>query len=763
MSYTLKLNPEITLWPYLTIFVFLLTTQNAFSQKIEKYFEKADRYYQLEKYEKAIQYYTKIIETEFDNVQACLQCARCYEKIEEFTKADELYAQIISKSEYLEPEIFLEYGDLLMKIGRNDDARSYYMSYNNLMENHDLRVLRNIKSIEDVDKYYRDTAFISLQLLSFSSDEEDYNPRVYGNNLYFESNREFAGSDPLLRTVYVRSLSDDPDSKSQKVLVSGSKKEVLKGFAIANSTGEIFKSVSENTDTDKRYELRHAFIENAGIRFSKEESVSFDDFEENILFPTVNATGKILVFASDAAGGVGGLDLYISYRDLYGYTKPVLINGFVNTRGNECYPYLMNDTVLFFASDGHGGLGGFDIYYMNLNKPSSIPVNLGSPINSQYDESGLSLSEDHTIGFLTSDRAKTQSRADLYQFKINMVRAIGEVTDQKTGDNLKNVGVSYFTHGEKESEMILADNGQFSLIGKPGEEYNLIISSEGYEMEEFYVSTALAPSVGLYEVNIGKFPVVKVEQDSLPAPEKEIEPVIEETIFVEKTVEELPAPASGTVFRLQIAASRVPLDEGALKMIYKGSREIFLFEEDNWYKYAIGDFRSFFEANAVRKQCDVKGAFIAAYSGDSKLELRSAIRELHSKPAELRSEFVTASERREIINKTTLFFPFDNYKPSATELKKIDDLLSILTNHNNYLVEVDGYTDIQGSKDYNYGLAAERARYLKDYLINNGIDSAKITDLGYGEKRLRKVCYQDCTQAIHRENRRVEIIIYTNN
>jgi outer membrane protein OmpA-like peptidoglycan-associated protein len=161
--------------------------------------------------------------------------------------------------------------------------------------------------------------------------------------------------------------------------------------------------------------------------------------------------------------------------------------------------------------------------------------------------------------------------------------------------------------------------------------------------------------------------------------------------------------------------------------------------------------------------CNVKGAFIAAYSDDSKLELRSAIRELHSIPAEIRSESSATPEIREIINKTTLFFPFDDYKPAAMELNKIDDLLSILKNHSNYLVEVDGYTDIQGSKDYNYGLAAERAKYVKDYLISSGIDHTRITDHGYGEKHLRKVCYQDCTPSIHRENRRVEIIIYINN
>lgn len=762
MSDTLKLSCKSHLRPFFIILICFLFSSPTHSQKSEKYFIKADDYYQQEKYEKAIKYYQKVITETGYNERAYLQSARCYERIEELEVADELFAQVFFKSENVEPVIFLEYGNLLMMLGKNDEARSYYMSYNNLMENNDPRVLRNLKSIEDIEKYYLDTAFIDAKLLVLSSDEEDYNPRVYGNFLYFESNRDYAGSDPKLRSLYVQSFAENFSDKSKKISISGDSKQVLKGFAIAESTGEVFRSVVEEIDNKKRAVLKRSFIDDSGTKLSKEEKISVESFQDNIIFPAVSATGQILVFASDAEGGAGGIDLYISYRDAYGYGKPIRLGGFINTSGNENYPYLVNDTILFFSSDGHGGLGGYDVYFINLNAPSSIPRNLGSPVNSQYDEFGLSLSADHTMGYFVSNRATEKSRADIYQFDLAQVRAVGVVTDQKTGDNLKNVTVSYAKSGEEESEIALADNGKFNLVGQPDDEYNLTIWSEGYEMEEFYVSTASATPIGLYEVNIGKFPILKFEEDSDLEPIEKAVPIIEEKIFVEAVVEEEPPPISGTVFRTQIAASRVPLNESTLKRIYKGQREIFMFEEEGWYKYAIGNFSSYYEANDVRKECGVKGAFIAAYSNNSKIELMTAIKELHAKPAELKANTAIISENREIVSSEIIYYPFDHYKPATSEMKKINEIIDQLSLHSDYMIEIDGHTDVQGSKDYNYGLSAARAKYIKEYLVNKGIAQDRIMVLGYGEKKVRKHCMGDCTPAYHRENRRAEIIIYKN-
>jgi outer membrane protein OmpA-like peptidoglycan-associated protein len=93
-------------------------------------------------------------------------------------------------------------------------------------------------------------------------------------------------------------------------------------------------------------------------------------------------------------------------------------------------------------------------------------------------------------------------------------------------------------------------------------------------------------------------------------------------------------------------------------------------------------------------------------------------------------------------------------------MQKIDELLDILNTNKQYKIEIDGHTDIFGSRDYNIGLSAARAKYIKDYLIAKGIANERIVILGYGEKRLKRYCNGDCTPAFHRENRRAEILIY---
>ncbi len=103
----------------------------------------------------------------------------------------------------------------------------------------------------------------------------------------------------------------------------------------------------------------------------------------------VNEDQTILIFASDRPGGFGGLDLYISRKDMKGEWGPAVNLGpEVNTQFNEDRPFLLNNgKTLFFASQGHSSMGGYDIFKSNLqtNNLWSIPENIGYPLNSPDD------------------------------------------------------------------------------------------------------------------------------------------------------------------------------------------------------------------------------------------------------------------------------------------------------------------------------------------------------------------------------------------
>ena len=156
--------------------------------------------------------------------------------------------------------------------------------------------------------------------------------------------------------------------------------------------------------------------------------------EYSVGHPALNTDGSILIFASDMPGGFGGTDLYYCVRSGSGdWTRPVNLGKQINTEGNEMFPSLDKDGMLYFASTGHPGLGGLDMFEVQLKemKPISIIRNMGVPINSSADDFGLIKSKDGKSGFLSSNR---RGNDDIYQFTRATYKIVleGVITDART-------------------------------------------------------------------------------------------------------------------------------------------------------------------------------------------------------------------------------------------------------------------------------------------------------------------------------------------
>ena len=754
---------------FIALSVCLLHAFPCFSQEANKFIQKADTYYEAKEYNKALKYYLKAIDLDAYYGQANLKCARCYEKLGKYEEADHYFSIVFKQSAALDPALFLEYGELQMKLGHPELARSYFVSYNNLIENGDLRAIRYIKSIEDIDKYYSDSSFITINRLKLNQSYEDYNPIEYQNKLYFETSRAFADNSPSLRSLCYSSIGNEDNNGFSELKGDGASKYQGAGFTFSRYSGELIQSKKVDESDKSRFVLVRSSLESKGIQISKSVQIVVDSFDYNIEFPTLNNSGEKLIFASETPMGPGGLDLYISIRNSIGYCRPRPLNNLINTLGDECYPYLANDSILFFSSKGQGGLGGFDIYYVNLNNQSSIPVNLGYPINSRFDDYGFSLSESGLKGYFVSIRASDNTLSDIYSYKVIKLRALGVVTDERTRENLKNIEVDIVSPEKPSIQIVLADNGYFTVNTEPGDEFDISFKKEGYMQKGFHVSTSGLGQTGLFEENIGDFRIRK-ELDTLPIFVPEKEPIAQNakkeviTRPVKKIISQIqsiPLSTQDSIkFRVQIAACRVPLDVKSLKAKYPGNREIFMYMEEGWYKYAIGAFNSYFEAKRILKQCGVNDAFIAAYSGTKKLVLMSAIREIYSIPAQIQSKNINQQNKQEIEKDILLYFPSDVFEADKTELIKLDSAIRILLSDVNLQVEIDGHTDTMGSFDYNFGLGAVRAKYVKDYLVSKGVDQNRITTTSFGETKLRKHGTEKGNDSVRNENRRVEVIVY---
>ena len=129
------------------------------------------------------------------------------------------------------------------------------------------------------------------------------------------------------------------------------------------------------------------------------------------MHPAVNSQGTILVFSSDKPGGKGGFDLYYAQRqdnsNPWGAIQ--LFRGSINTEGNEVFPGITPKGDLYFSSNALPGLGGLDIYRINLQDAlagKGEPEHLSYPVNSSADDFGMTQDSTGLKGYFTSDRAE---------------------------------------------------------------------------------------------------------------------------------------------------------------------------------------------------------------------------------------------------------------------------------------------------------------------------------------------------------------------
>lgn len=144
--------------------------------------------------------------------------------------------------------------------------------------------------------------------------------------------------------------------------------------------------------------------------------------------PSIASDGKTLYFASDRKGGRGGVDLYVTIKDLVTgiWSKPENLGSVINTNADEKSAFIHSDfQTLYFSSDGHPGVGGFDIFFSKKGDDGkwSEPKNIGIPINTNRDDLGFFVSTDGHLGYFASNEpsrsnGKSVGKYDIFSFDL---------------------------------------------------------------------------------------------------------------------------------------------------------------------------------------------------------------------------------------------------------------------------------------------------------------------------------------------------------
>lgn len=207
--------------------------------------------------------------------------------------------------------------------------------------------------------------------------------------------------------------------------------------------------------------------------------------------PSLSADGRTLYYACDRKDGKGGMDIWKStLNDDGGWSAPENLGDSVNNDGNQIAPFIHHDNKsLYFASDKHIGIGGFDIYKASFNEDGNCTGidNLGYPINTQHDEFGLIVNAKGNMAYYSLETEGENGR-DIYRFEIplparpNEVSYLkGSVFDAKSYKPLSaNFELSNLETGSLISKSISDEKGEFLVCIPTDNNYMLSVKAEGY-------------------------------------------------------------------------------------------------------------------------------------------------------------------------------------------------------------------------------------------------------------------------------------------
>jgi peptidoglycan-associated lipoprotein len=459
---------------------------------------KAEEAFSLEKYTDAIELYKKAYKkTKNRSLKAeiIFKQGECYRMSSRIKQAQIYYKRAI-KSKYPDVIVYLRYADVLRMLGDLDEAVIQYKKYIQLNPN-DVRGEMGLKSCNFALKWKDLPTRYQVELMPLiNSRFSDFSPS-FGNGEYsevfFTSSRSGGFSNKIddrtgetFTDIYSSKLNKKGKWSVPTMLAEPINSAGNEGSVVLNKRGTTMYFTK--CDVQKKKSLGcNIYVSNRKGKVWSPPTILQIKVDSNTTLghPTISEDEMTLIFSSDLSGGYGGKDLWIVKKQKRGkWSDPVNLGPAVNTSNDEMFPFLHSDGTLYFASSGHIGMGGFDIFksYLDENDMYSSITNLKYPVNTSGNDFGMIIEKSGERGYLTSDRSGGKGGDDIYQFELPplVLSMKGVVTDSKTGAILTGANVILSSTDGKVKETQTDNTGSYMFKLDPLRSYEILVSVEGY-------------------------------------------------------------------------------------------------------------------------------------------------------------------------------------------------------------------------------------------------------------------------------------------
>jgi len=470
MNQTKKIH--IALWTALLAVVF------CFAQKKKS---EGDVFFFQYEYQKAINAYEKELSEGILTKQQFLNLADAYFETNNYDKASEAYMKIHDQDTLMDSH---HYNKMLQSLSRSPNFEGKGDFLANVSSSFPKELMENMEFNNQLLQNGADKNQLDYEIFNLdeNSPQTDFAPSFYNDKLLFSSGRQV---NKKLRYVpgnegYFNIYEADIQPTGQIAALQTFQKLQETDYheatpSYSSKLNGVFYVLSNTQDGEL------AFDENGknALAIAKQTiggsyQLLLKDLSTSFYYPFYDDTSGKLYFSADFEDGYGGTDIYFVYTNNgQVMSAPINLGPRINSSGNEIAPYIFENSF-YFASDVFYGLGGMDIYKSNIEGEGfGIPINLGAPINTEFDDFGLIIRNDGDglLGYFASNREGGKGKDDIYGFKVDekpglkTIKFKGTVVNASSASEIvPNTKVSLWDmNGEMLAETTSDEEGQYRL------------------------------------------------------------------------------------------------------------------------------------------------------------------------------------------------------------------------------------------------------------------------------------------------------------
>lgn len=688
--------------------------------------KKAESYFQNLSYSKAASVYESLHVKFPQNGKYIQRLAVCYSKILNYKKALLYYSYLIQIEERQMADYY-EYAQLLRINGNMEESKKWLEKYIQLAPD-DKRAVNQYNQLNELIELKDKIKRIEVKEVDGNTRFTDMTAAYYNDRLVFSSAKDsfsmvrnnFEWNDQPFLNLFETKPNPKSDFSGSIPFSTKLNTRVHEGPVIFTSdyktiyftrNGHI--SGKKNKSPNGVNNLQIFISSFDGKEWSEPVSFQYNSDTYSVGHPALSPDNKTLYFVSNMPGGFGETDIYKSEMLNGRWSKPVNLGETINTEGKEMFPFVDKEGIFYFSSNGHQGIAGLDIYAANLvENDKYLVTNLGSPINSSFDDFGFILNTDSLSGYFTSNRTGGAGDDDIYAFAVDGIEL--KVTSIIEGTRQIMPDTKIFLKTE-EGEIITSAvsdlNGVAEFPVKPGQKYQLSAQNNTFVSD----TKPITAFMKLFGQEQNEEIVLRQGYPYLT-----IEVIDKETGLIVPT-------ALVDISEGKYDESELQDENGIIRMKMNNATDYTFYTTDEGY------FPSTVNYTSVGKEPGEYALII-------ELEKLSTGK-----------QFVLDD----------LYYDLNKSNIRADAALVLDNLAQILIENPEVRIEIGSHTDSRSAADYNMKLSQRRSESVLAYLVGKGITPNRLVAKGYGESQLINRCVDgvDCPEEEHQVNRRTVIEI----